>query len=267
MAWQALPASTRLRLFAAPSTATVLDLGCGDGWWLRARRRDAPGAALIGIDADPQQLARARALAAADGLRNLRWIEADLCDLPLPMASIDAAHCQAVLCHERDPERMLRSFARVLRPGGVLLSLEPRGPLGRWATRDEPEAAAHDSAALDRWASLDHGPDDNGPPAEERFAAAGFDLVLREALTITLDTASNPDHRLHLDALLERWDRALAEDRTLLDPQQRRTTLAALQRRRRAVACGTSAFHICLHATVAAVAPQVDSANLPRPGA
>jgi SAM-dependent methyltransferase len=100
--------------------ASALDLGCGAGretiflarLGLRATGADASGPAL--------EIARGRAREA--GVL-VRWVRADVLDLPLPSASVDFANDRGCFHHvaHRDRARFAAEVARVLRPGGSLL--------------------------------------------------------------------------------------------------------------------------------------------------
>jgi SAM-dependent methyltransferase len=105
---------------------TVLDLGSalGDVCFLLAPRvKEA-----IGLDASPRALELARARARERGLRNVRFLEGDVADLAsIPEASIDVAGAFDLLEHVDDDtvRRMLRSLARVLKPGGRFVAYTP----------------------------------------------------------------------------------------------------------------------------------------------
>lgn len=59
---------------------------------------------------------------------NWRLLRADVLQIPLPDAHVDAVLYYHVIEHVPDPSRSLRELAQVLRPGGGIL-LEP--PTGR----------------------------------------------------------------------------------------------------------------------------------------
>ncbi len=52
-------------------------------------------------------------------------IRGDLENIPLRSGSVDRIVCMVVLEHTRDPHNVLREFARVLKPGGVLVMVVP----------------------------------------------------------------------------------------------------------------------------------------------
>ena len=98
----------------------TIELGCGTAYvsaWL-ARR----GARPVGVDITPAQLETARALQQEHGLV-FPLIEASAEAVPLPSASFDLAISEygaAIWC---DPYRWIPEAARLLRPGGRLVSL------------------------------------------------------------------------------------------------------------------------------------------------
>ena len=97
----------------------LLDVGSGPGTiTLDLAQAVAPGE-VVGIDIEPQQVERARALAVERGAQNAQFEVGDAYALPFPDGSFDAVFAHAVLIHLHDPLAALREFRRVLRPGGV----------------------------------------------------------------------------------------------------------------------------------------------------
>jgi demethylmenaquinone methyltransferase/2-methoxy-6-polyprenyl-1,4-benzoquinol methylase len=110
---------------------TVLDVATGTaGVALRLARRT--GADVTGVDLTEQMLARGRARVAEAGERRVRLAVARAEQLPFPDATFDALTFTYLLRYVADPAATLRELARVVRPGGVVASLEfgvPRGPV------------------------------------------------------------------------------------------------------------------------------------------
>ena len=99
----------------------VLDLGCGPGN-STAHLRDAVGAGAVGGDYALGMLRRAHRRDPA-----LRLVCLDAAALPLPDGSLDGVTLHSVLYLLPDRAGALREAARVLRPGGRIVLLEPHG--------------------------------------------------------------------------------------------------------------------------------------------
>jgi ubiquinone/menaquinone biosynthesis C-methylase UbiE len=107
----------------------VLDLGCGTGGLTLLIKRLHPHAEVVGLDPDPQALARARRKAARAGVA-LQLDQGFGDELPYPDASFDRVLSAFVLHHvppdEKEPT--LREVRRVLAPGGALHLVDFGGP-------------------------------------------------------------------------------------------------------------------------------------------
>jgi ubiquinone/menaquinone biosynthesis C-methylase UbiE len=119
--------AARWRLNDADSLA---DIGCGLGHWSRllyAYLR--PSARLVGIDREARWVAEAPEKfrqafpQVSPGLISFRQGDAD--KLPLGDESFDVVTCQTVLMHLAQPMDALREMLRILRPGGLLVCVEP----------------------------------------------------------------------------------------------------------------------------------------------
>ena len=117
------------KLTRAGDTDRAIDLACGPGTLALRFARYVRWVA--GIDFTPAILARARASAEKEGIRNLFLAIADARRLPLADASIDVAVTSYSLHHILDPRRVIEEMARVLAPGGragVLDMIVPDDP-------------------------------------------------------------------------------------------------------------------------------------------
>ena len=119
--------ATRWRLREASSLA---DIGCGLCHWSRLLYPYlcAP-ARFAGVDREEQCVAEA-----ARSFRRafpqvrpdlLTVVQGDAAAIPLPNDTFDVVTCQTVLMHLARPAAALREMLRILRPGGLLVCVEP----------------------------------------------------------------------------------------------------------------------------------------------
>ncbi len=103
--------------------ATVLDLGCGTGYFCAPLRKRFPAAHYLGLDLALGMVNYANDRFGSDGA----WLVADAEALPLASASIDLVFSSLALQWCSRPEHLFAELARVLRPGGrcVFTSLGP----------------------------------------------------------------------------------------------------------------------------------------------
>jgi demethylmenaquinone methyltransferase/2-methoxy-6-polyprenyl-1,4-benzoquinol methylase len=111
----------------------VLDLACGTGDLAFAAAARSLHGAVIGIDASSKmiELARTRALSEAPR-NNILFEVGDMSSLDVESASIDAVTSGYGLRNVPDPEQAVREIARVLKPGGVLATLDFYRPESWW---------------------------------------------------------------------------------------------------------------------------------------
>ncbi len=101
----------------------AVDLHCGGGRWLEAVARRFPRVRLIGVESEPDSVARAMRRVQESGLEDRIRIEArEVADLDRDGA-FDLAYFQHALHALDDPTTALRAAWRALRPGGRLLVL------------------------------------------------------------------------------------------------------------------------------------------------
>jgi ubiquinone/menaquinone biosynthesis C-methylase UbiE len=107
---------------AAPAPGQrFLDLGCGTGTLAIQVKQRVPRAEVVGLDADPEMLGRAKEKAERAGVE-LTLTEGFSNELPFEDASFDRV-LSTLFFHHLDPEpkrQTAREIARVLRKGGEL---------------------------------------------------------------------------------------------------------------------------------------------------
>ncbi len=103
----------------------VLDLACGTGDLAFAAGARATQGDVLGVDASPMMIELARARAVTDAPRgNVRFTVGDISPLDVPSGSIDAIPAGYALRNVPDYTRAVAEIARVLKPGGVVTTLD-----------------------------------------------------------------------------------------------------------------------------------------------
>jgi SAM-dependent methyltransferase len=120
---------TLFEWLGATGGRTILDCGCGRGFYLKMLRH-LGDARLAGVDLELPYLRKARRNTAE--LPDLLVASASIYDLPFPDASFDAVLLSEILEHvERDVDG-LREVHRVLKPGGLALITVPHADYPFW---------------------------------------------------------------------------------------------------------------------------------------
>jgi ubiquinone/menaquinone biosynthesis C-methylase UbiE len=108
------------------SGESVLDVGCGTGTLtMAAKRHVGAEGRVVGIDASPEMIARARKKAARAGL-DITFDTATIEAMPFADGSFDVVVSSAMLHHLPDETRRkgLQEVRRVLKPGGRMLAID-----------------------------------------------------------------------------------------------------------------------------------------------
>jgi SAM-dependent methyltransferase len=99
------------------SSGDVLDVGCMDGRNTAGYATEARSVVGLDIVEHPAWAALERP--------NLRYVTGDAEHLPFPDGSFDLVMAMAMLHHTPSPTKVIREMARVRRPGGTLVIVEP----------------------------------------------------------------------------------------------------------------------------------------------
>lgn len=122
-----------LRLLDLRAQDRVLEVGFGGGALLKAILAAAP-ATVVGVDISEEMVRRGRGRFGTDvALGRARILAGSAERLPLEDAAVDKACSLNSIYFWTDPVGAMREFARVLRPGGVLvLGFEAPETLRAW---------------------------------------------------------------------------------------------------------------------------------------
>jgi ubiquinone/menaquinone biosynthesis C-methylase UbiE len=174
-----------LRAMLPPlSSASVLDLGCGFGWFCRWARQNG-AAAVVGIDLSEKMLAQAAAMTKDPAITYQRI---DLEQLVLGPAAFNLVYSSLTFHYIVHLERLLAEIYRALLPGGSLVfSVEhpiysaPSNP--RW----QRDAAGHQTWPLDSYQVEGPRATDwftKGVIRQHRLIATYLNLLIRLGFTL-----------------------------------------------------------------------------------
>ncbi len=102
----------------------VVDVHCGGGRWLVAMARRFPDLELVGVEFEPDSVARARATIEAEGLADRITIRQVKATQPGETSAFDLAYFQYALHQLTDAPSVLRAAWAALRPDGRILVLD-----------------------------------------------------------------------------------------------------------------------------------------------
>jgi trans-aconitate methyltransferase len=102
----------------------VLEAGCGTGAQTVILASRSPGAEFTSIDVSERSLAEAAQQVQLAGLQTVRFLQADVLQLPFQPSCFDHVFVCFVLEHLSDPTGALEALMTVLKPGGSLTVIE-----------------------------------------------------------------------------------------------------------------------------------------------
>jgi len=98
----------------------VLDVGCGPGSITMGIAARIGTGSVTGVDLSETQVRLAEASAAKQGITNAEFRTASAYELPFDDQQYDAVFSHALIEHLSEPDRAMREFLRVLKPGAVM---------------------------------------------------------------------------------------------------------------------------------------------------
>ena len=107
-----------------PPGSRVLEAGCGVGAQTITLSRHSPDAEITSVDISAASLAEATAMASSAGLKNVRFQQADILNLPYRPESFDHVFVCFVLEHLARPLDALDALKSLIVPGGTITVVE-----------------------------------------------------------------------------------------------------------------------------------------------
>lgn len=185
----------------------VLDIGCGAGRTTCDAARQAAAGTALGIDISAPMLARARALAASEGLPNVRFEQGDAQTRSFPPEHFDLAMSRYGTMFFADPIAGFRNIRTALKSGGRLSMLVwQEHELNEWSVAIHQALTPHTSPLRAQHFSLEE------PATVERILnVAGF------ADVTFIDLCEPVYYGNDVDAAME-WVKGFRYVRDLLQP-------------------------------------------------
>jgi SAM-dependent methyltransferase len=200
----------------------ILDVGCGDGSAeLSLGRLQISQVALFAVDRRLDRVRQTKASGAAHNIK-LKTAAADALYLPFGSDTFDAVFCVAVLQHVPDVAQAVEQCARVTKPGGRIVAVEPDNAARYWFSSLDSGRRAFEAASR-FFARVGQVRGDGtdpavGPKLPSHFAAVGLELLSMNLFPVSVARMGPPadavweDRRQALQNMLGQVD----------DPEARR---------------------------------------------
>jgi SAM-dependent methyltransferase len=174
----------------------ILDVGCGTGMpEVQLSRLRISQVSFFGVDVLPARVIQAVGAAKAHNIR-ARYAAADGCKLPFGAGTFDSTFCIAVLQHIRDVEAAVAEMARVTKPGGRVLAVEPDNRARYWYSSVSAGMEAFELAnrlfAAQGEARADAADPVVGPRLPAIFAAKGIEPSDVQLFPVTVSRLGRP---------------------------------------------------------------------------
>lgn len=104
---------------------SVLEIGCGPGFYARRLAQRYPALQVLGVDRSLRLIAWAQGRASSDALANCRFQQGDVESLSACVGAMDAVISSRLLLVVSNRKAVVSEIFRVLKPGGRLFLAEP----------------------------------------------------------------------------------------------------------------------------------------------
>jgi SAM-dependent methyltransferase len=175
----------------------ILDVGCGDGTAeVSLGRSRISQLRLFAIDRDVARVTRAAIEGRSHNYR-LGVAAAAAETLPFVTGAFDATFCVAVLQHVKDVGRAVAELARVTRPGGRVLAVEPDNSARYWYSSSRAGADAFADASRFLAAAANARGDATDPAVGPRLSAiftdAGLEPISVQLFPVSVTNLGTPE--------------------------------------------------------------------------
>ncbi len=192
----------------------AIDVGCGPlGVVQLLADRVGPAGRVVGLEREATFAAMARLELAERGVTNAEVIEADIRDNAVPADSFDLAHERLVLIQSPEPDAVLASMIRMVRPGGLVVAEELDA--ASWLCHPRHHAWDRLMETFLYIVNQSGSNSEFGRELPARMRAAGLADVQVEARVRAIKPGEY--HRTHLLALLESVRDAVFEQELLTE--------------------------------------------------
>lgn len=191
--WRMVEATMRAELGDRLGSASVLDLGCHEGWFAARCLQELGTPSLLGVDVRAQSLEKARLVHRAMGLNGGEFVTLDAEELDAAeVGTFDVCLCVGLIYHLENPVRVLRRAAAAT---GELMLVEtqvvdPIEGVAEWGKRDASRPYRGGFAIIDESCRFDESAEAGATPlalcpseaaVAQVLRAVGFERVWRVA--------------------------------------------------------------------------------------
>jgi len=174
----------------------ILDVGCGEGTAeLSLGRLQISQVDLFAVDRRLDRVAQTAASASAHNVR-VKTAAADACHLPFRSDMFDSTFCVAVLQHVREVTAAVSELARVTKPGGRIVAVEPDNAARYWFSSVEEGQNAYEAGARFFASAIQvrgDGTDASvGPKLTGFFAASGLEPLSVDLFPVSVARLGPP---------------------------------------------------------------------------
>lgn len=199
----------------------ILDVGCGEGTAeLSLGRLQVSQVDLFAIDRRLDRVRQTKASGAAHNIK-IKTAAADALCLPFGDDVFDSVFCVAVLQHVPHVGEAVRQCARVTKPGGRVVAVEPDNGARYWfSSLDSGRRAFEASTRFFARASLVRGETTDpavGPNLPARFTAVGLELLWVNLFPVSVTRLGPPP-----DAIWDERNKALRDTLAQVDDEELR---------------------------------------------